>query len=149
MSSRSKIWTVIVGIGVILGIIVATLEIYTFMTTHALPNVGGPINGGAGYGSRTVQQPQSGGPDPIAEGDFLYNPGAVSGPAIVEYWNGQGGANKICGTFELPSDESFNYNAGHWWKYSSAQAMQAQWAEHVALYQQKSDNAGCSIGQRP
>jgi len=59
------------------------------------------------------------------------------------------GADKVCGTFQLPSGESFNYKAGHWWRYNSDQEMQAQWTEHVALYQQKSENAGCSIGQRP
>lgn len=100
-------------------------------------------------GSSPTVQPTTGHTGPIAEGDFLYSPGPVTGPAIVEFWNGQSGANDVCGTFQLPSGESFNYKAGHWWKYKSDQDMQADWPLHLALYNQKPENAPCTRGQRP
>lgn len=87
---------------------------------------------------------------PILEGDFLGSPGPITGPAIVEYWNGQEGANKVCGTFQLPSGEFFRYSgAGHWWKYESDQDMQAEWPLYLALYNKSPKNAGCTIGRGP
>jgi len=112
-----------------------------------MPNYNNSNSGGSSN-SGTSQQ-NSGSTSPIAEGDFLYSPGPATGPAIVEYWNGQGGANKVCGTFELPLGETFNYTAGHWWQYNSVQDMQTEWPLHLALYNQKPENAGCTIGQMP
>ena len=102
-------------------------------------------------GSGTTQQTPSGvSTSPISEGDFLDSPGPIAGPAIIEFWNGQGGANKVCGTFQLPSGESFSYRpAGHWWKYKSDQDMQVEWPLHLKLYNQKSENAPCTRGERP
>lgn len=119
----------------ILGIIVACIVIWQFIAPR-LPN-SGPL-------------PDGGTTSPIAEGDFTNSPGPITGPAIIEFWNGQGGANKICGTFQLPSGQSFSYSpAGHWWQYKSDNDMQAEWSLHLKLYNQKTENAGCTNGQRP
>lgn len=94
--------------------------------------------------------PRGGSTSPIAEGDFTNSPGPITGPAIVEFWNGQGGANDVCGTFQLPSGQTFSWSpAGHWWKYKSDQDMQAEWSLHLALFNQKPENAPCTRGQRP
>lgn len=113
------------------------------------PNPRDTTGGNAGSG---VTQPPSGNgsTSPISEGDFLDSPGPITGPAIVEFWNGQGGANIVCGTFQLSSGESFSYRpAGHWWKYKSDQDMQAEWPLHLKLFNQKPANAPCTRGQRP
>ena len=118
------------------------------VTVFSTSSTGNTPSGGDNT-TGTTQSPTTGGSGPIVEGDFLYSPGPVTGPAIVEFWNGQGGANDVCGTFQLPSGESFNYKAGHWWKYKSDQDMQADWSLHLALYNQKPENAPCTRGQRP
>jgi len=121
----------------ILGIIVACIVIWQFIAPRLLNSAPTP--------------PGDGGPtSPIANGDFTNSPGPITGPAIVEFWNGQGGANKVCGTFQLPSGQSFSYSpAGHWWQYKSDYDMQAEWSLHLKLYYQKTENAGCTNGQRP
>jgi len=142
---------------------VVTLCVIAFMlvgcdiTVNNSPQVcaGGNVNCTKNNGGSTPAQPPAppppsgGSTSPIAEGDFLYSPGPVTGPAIVEFWNGLDGASKVCGTFQLPTGESFNYKAGHWWKYKSVQDMQTEWPLHLALYNQKPENIGCTNGQRP
>lgn len=113
-------------------------------------SLGGNGNATGGNTSSGITSQPSSGHSPIAEGDFLNSSGPVAGPAIIEFWNGQGGTDKVCGTFQLPSGESFSYSpAGHWWKYKSDQDMQAEWSLHLKLFYKKSENASCTNGQRP
>lgn len=130
----------------ILGIIVACIVIWQFIAPR-FSNSGSTTIAGA---STSTSQSDGGSTSPIADGDFTNSPGSITGPAIIEFWNGQGGANKVCGTFQLPSGQSFSYSpAGHWWQYKSDSDMQAEWSLHLKLYNQKTENAGCTNGQRP
>ena len=120
---------------------VLTIILLGILVTACEPIIGG------GPGTTSTPSSSTG---PISEGDFSDSSGPIAGPAIVEFWNGQGGINKVCGTFQLPSGDSFSYRpAGHWWKYKSDQDMQAEWSLHLKLYNQKPENGPCTRGERP
>lgn len=58
-------------------------------------------------------------------------PGAVQGPAIVEWWDGKSEE----GIFRLREGESFSFDGeGTWWQFADSAALDARYPTHRAEY---------------